>query len=415
MKTTRTQTLLVSTAVTAGLLFLPAGHSTGTQPEPGSSGQVEREMGIPTPGSVQDQETTDKKRDPAKAHRPDLDAQVTLGGAQYFVEGAIAKIEGDHYFVDKDETGEQVRLFVNRDTNLDCAAMPDRANDTSKSENQKETMTNERISPQAQAPDVSAMQMEQGQRADETARGSGFRIGRCAFQSGDRVRAEVDDNGKVTTMKFLSGDLASSPRSVGPSAGTGQLAIPGDQEQPAQLDITGGEGFPPKEYSVTPVRQGKLETADGHPLIGKPVMNLQDEHVGTIDNLLVDLETGKIEYAVILVAHTEHHLHPIPWSVLQVENGQNGDLAAILDTNHYDVHPSVMKKDVVDLSPDAEQIVEKMELLRARENKVAAQRPIDRQETGIHGESETGGAGPSGTPGPPAGPAPQFEHEGDRS
>lgn len=410
MKLHHTKTLLLSAAVTAGMCGLSAASLAAGEPNSDIT-QVDREIGIPTPGSVQDQETTDKKRNPAKAHRPDLDAQVTLGGAQYFVEGTIAQIEDDHYFVNRHGTGEQVRLFVDRDTNLDCAAMPDRG---STSEGGKEAITNERISPQEQAPDVSSVQMDQGQRADETARGAGFRIGECAFRIGDMVKAEVDDNGKVTTMKFLAGDMASSPRSVGPSAGTGSLAIPGEQDQPAQLDMTGAEGIPPKEYSVTPVRQGKLETAESHPFIGKPVVNLQDEHVGTIDTLLVDLETGKIEYAVILVAHTEHHLHPIPWSALQVKNGQNGEAAAILDTNQYNVHPSVMMKDAVDFSPDAEQIVKKMELLRSREQKVASERPIDRQEVGIHGESETGGAGPSGTPGPPAGPAPQFEQEKDR-
>ena len=74
---------------------------------------------------IKDEETKKKHRDPAKAHSPDMDAQVTLGGAQYFVEGDIAKIDADYYFVKKDETGEQIRLIVNADTNLNCAAMPE--------------------------------------------------------------------------------------------------------------------------------------------------------------------------------------------------------------------------------------------------------------------------------------------------
>ena len=75
-------------------------------------------------------------------------AQVTLGGAHYFVEGDIAKIDADYYFVRKDDTGEQIRLVVNADTNLDCAAMPEsRTREERKSGSQSETMTSERIAP----------------------------------------------------------------------------------------------------------------------------------------------------------------------------------------------------------------------------------------------------------------------------
>ncbi len=412
MKHNRTQTLLVSAVITAGMCVLPAATLMAAQPSSGSPGQSDRELGMPTPGSVQDQETTDKKRDPAKAHRPDLDAQVTLGGAQYFVEGTIAKIEGDRYFVNKEETGEQVRLVVDRDTNLDCAAMPTQR--LSKATKQDEAMTSERIGPREQAPEASSTQLERGQRSDETARGSGFRIGQCAFRSGDYVKAEVDDNGKVTTLKYLAEEPPSSPRATGPSSGTGELALPGKQEHPAELDMTGASGFPPEEYSVTPVRQGKIESLDHHPLIGKPVMDLQGERVGTIQNLLADRETDKIEYAVILIEHTAHHLHPIPFAALELERAKDNDVLAMVDTNKYQIHPSVTLQDVKDLSPDAEQLVKKMELLRAREEKVASERPIDRGAVGPMGESQAGGAGPSGPAGPPAGPSPQFEQEKDR-
>ena len=46
--------------------------------------------------------------------------------------------------------------------------------------------------------------------------------------------------------------------------------------------------------------------------MSRPVVDLHGKPVGTIDNLLVDTGTGRIEYAVILVAHTAHHLHPHP-------------------------------------------------------------------------------------------------------
>src|SRR5919106_6643508 len=129
------------------------------------------EMGVPEPGSVSDQETTRKKRNPTDT--PESTGQTTLGGAQYFVEGEVLNIDGDYYTLKKGETGEQVRLIVNRDTNLDCAAMPSREGSKKKSE----ATTSERFPAEKQAPHASEQQIEQGQRKDETARGAGFRIG----------------------------------------------------------------------------------------------------------------------------------------------------------------------------------------------------------------------------------------------
>ncbi|MER3423757.1 MAG: hypothetical protein C4293_11545 [Nitrospiraceae bacterium] len=53
----------------------------------------------------------------------------------------------------------------------------------------------------------------------------------------------MDDNGKVTTLKYLAGEPPPSPRSIGESAGTGELAV-SKQEQPGQLDMTGAGGVP---------------------------------------------------------------------------------------------------------------------------------------------------------------------------
>ena len=337
----------------------------------------------------------------------ETDAQVTLGGAQSSIEGLITTIEDRYYFVRKQDTGEQIRLIVNRDTNLDCVGMPDsRSGKAAKAD----TMTSERTTPKEQAPEATQQQLNQGQREDETARGSGFQVGPCDFRVGDQVKAEVDDNGKVTTLKYLAGKPPVVARSIGPSAGTGLQAIPGEQDKPAVMDLTGGQGYPPKEYAVVPLRRGKLKSDEGNALIQKPVMNQQGEQVGTLDNLLVDTATGKIEYAVILVAHTDHHLHPIPWMAVKIKRDAKGKERMVVDTNQYKIHSDVSMKDAVDHSPAVEALVKNMETLRADEQKRAKHRPIERS-TGPMGEAETGGAGPSGEAGPPPGPAPGFENE----
>lgn len=413
-KTTIVSGLLVVASFALGTDAQLVSAQVPNAPSSEREGNVTRESGQPIPDESGDQESTRKHRDPARAHRPDSDAQVTLGGAQYFVEGTIAKIDAEYYFVRKDETDEQIRLVVNNDTNLDCAAMPEGRTREQNKPGQSETMTSERVTPSEEAPQASERQLQQGQRKDETARGAGFRIGQCAFQRGDHVKAEVDDNGKVTTLKYLAGVPPSSPRSTGPSAGTGQLAIPGEQDKPAQLDIAGGQGFPPKEYAVVPLRLGKLQSAQESPFMSRPVVDLHGKPVGSIENLLVDTATGRIEYAVILVAHTAHHLHPIPWSAIKLKSDSKGDMTAVLDTDKHKIHPDVTMEDTADLSPSVKSIVKKMETLRTHEQKKASQRPIERGAVGPHGEAQLGGAGPSGFAGPPSGPAPGFKQEKDR-
>ena len=67
-----------------------------------------------------------------------------------------------------------------------------------------DTMTSDRVPSEKQAPQASERQREQGQRQDETARGAGFKI-EDARSKRDRVKAEVDDQGHVTTLKYLAG------------------------------------------------------------------------------------------------------------------------------------------------------------------------------------------------------------------
>jgi exosome complex RNA-binding protein Csl4 len=154
-------------------------------------GQGGSELGVPIPGTVTDQETTRKKRDPSRTHRADENAQVTMGGAQYFVHGQVLKIEGDQYFVREQESDDEIRLIVNTDTNLDCAAKPGEGDLIKGGERQQDQ-------------GMTDSQRMQGQRQDETARGSGFALGRCDFKPGDHVKADVSDLGTVTTLKFIS-------------------------------------------------------------------------------------------------------------------------------------------------------------------------------------------------------------------
>jgi Ni/Co efflux regulator RcnB len=308
---------------------------------------------------AEDQETTVKQRNPDNAHHADQNAQVTLGGAKTFVTGEIQDIQGEHYFVRDEEGGGQVRLLVNKDTNLDCSAASTASQDSS----QKDAIA-KRQSMEQQAPEATERQREQGQRPDETAMGTGFRIGNCAFKRGDRVKAEVDDNGRVTMLKVLGGEQPThtqAMRPMGDSTGTGELAIPGRQAGAGQLDMTITEGYPQKQYAILPVPFGEFKVSKDESLLRRPVKDADGNFLGSIDSLLMDSDTGQIEYAVVLLKETKD-LQPVPWPYFSVR-GKQRDL--VLNTKEYQLFPEVTGKEYRDQSPALTKLLKDMQIAKA--------------------------------------------------
>ena len=405
---------------TVRLLF-PAIAATGllgmvgmVNPRLVSSEQAMSELGKPMPGTTQDFEDTRKEPDPAKMHPPESNRQVTLGGAQSFVEGKVLKIDGQQFDIQKTDDGERVQLVVNQDTNLDCSAARSASN-----EQRSKALSGKRMSTEQQTPGASERQRDQGQRKDETARGAGFRIGQCDFQPGDRVKAEVDDMGRVTTMKYIAKESATPPHEIGETAGTGLLAMPGQQEKPGQLDMTGAGGSMPKEYTVIPVPVGELKNTEGNELLSKPVKDTQGHTIGTLEKLIVDTYSGRIEYAIVAIENGTH-LHPVPWSAIQVKHNGSGPPTATIDTSKYQIMPSLMITDSKDLSPSVKQIVKEMEVLREREPRKSQARDHDLivKEPAIGGpmgEDKAGGGGLSGERAlPPEKDSPGYKHEKDK-
>ncbi|HET8721261.1 MAG TPA: PRC-barrel domain-containing protein [Nitrospira sp.] len=400
-------------------LLLPAITATGMlgivgimNPGHVSSEEAMSELGNPLPGTTQDFEDTRKEPDPAKMHSPESNRQVTLGGAQYFVVGKVVNINGQQFDIQKIDDGERVRLVVNQDSNLDCSAAP-----STSDEQQSESLASERIPIEQQAPAASERQREQGQRKNETARGAGFRIGQCDFKAGDHVKAEVDDMGRVTTMKYLAQDPAMPPHEIGVTAETGVLAMTGQEEKPGQVDMTGAGGSMPKDYTVVPVPVGELKTTEGNELLAKPVQDLQGRKIGTLEKLIVDTYSGRIEYAVVAIENGTH-LHPVPWSAIQVKHNGSGPAKAMIDTSKYQIMPSLMRDDSKDLSPSVKQLVKDMEVLREREPGKSQSREMIVKEpagSGPMGEDKAGGDGLSGTRAlPPEKDSPGYKHEKEK-
>ncbi|HET7059191.1 MAG TPA: hypothetical protein VFI05_10680 [Nitrospiraceae bacterium] len=175
------------------------GKQSGQQKVEEQMGSGGNAMGVPVPGSVSDMEKTEKEPDVSK-----IKSSETILQLPYSVEGEILKIDGETYRI-SGKSGEEVSLIVNKDTNLDCAA----ASQGNDSRTSSEVISSDRMQAKDQAPEASEQQVAQGQRQDETARGSGFRIGSCNFQTGDHVKAEIDDNGRATTLKYLAAGSSS--------------------------------------------------------------------------------------------------------------------------------------------------------------------------------------------------------------
>ena len=402
----RTASVLIQTIAGIGMLgmawMLDAPRVSAQQPV--------SELGMPAPGTTRDFEDTRKQPDPAQMHSPESNQQVTLGGAQSVVEGEIWKMDGQTFEIRKTNGGERVRLIVNQDTNLDCAAAPSE-------KKQGEQLASDQVPADKQSGSASEGQRAQGQRKNETARGAGFRIGQCDFHPGDRVKAEVDDMGRVTTLKYLSNAPKTASHAVGESAGTGELAIPGRQEKPGQLDMTGAGGSMPKEYAVLPVPVGEITSATNNLLLHKPVKDLQGKTVGTLEHVIVDTHSGRIEYAVVAIEGGTH-LQPVPWSALHVKKDEKGSLSATIDTSKYQLMPSLMRDQSRDLSPSVKELVSQMQVLRDREPRKSQSREQTVKEPamgGPMGEDKAGGGGLSGERAlPPEKDSPGFKREKDK-
>jgi hypothetical protein len=132
---------------------------------------MRKDLDKPLLVSISDEESTRQQRnrlaDPSKEQQPEQSAQVTLGGAKSPVLGRILRIEGNYYFVKDKESGDELRLVVNNDTNLDCGAAK------SLSSAKSGQITSERQ--HARARGTTKTQTALGQRKDGTAIGSGFR------------------------------------------------------------------------------------------------------------------------------------------------------------------------------------------------------------------------------------------------
>src|SRR6185295_8390858 len=174
-------------------------------------------------------------------------------------------------------------------------------------------------------------------------------------------------------------------------------------------DITntkGETGAVPTKYTIMPVARGKKVQVDNE-MIGSTVQNSKGENLGSLEELIMDSETRKIEYAMIKIGDSGN-LRAFPWSAFKVDKNSGN---VVLNMTKEQLQPGVSAKDH---SADLSALEQQLQTLRQQESHKGA-RPglgVTKQPAtaGPHGETEVGGGGPSGDRAlPPAEHAPSFK------
>ncbi|OQW32263.1 MAG: hypothetical protein A4E19_19730 [Nitrospira sp. SG-bin1] len=212
----------------------------------------------------------------------------------------------------------------------------------------------------------------------------------------------------IVTAMLLAPNWAMSQA----SGGSGDTMSGTQKNQPNPLekqatDMTGGREGVVGKYDVVPVRQGELVDEKGGPL-DQVVKNKQGETLGTIEKLLKDTKTGKVEYAVLELEETKYQL-PLQWSQFKQEGSH-----LTLNVSKKDLYPATSSVYSKDMSPDVSQYMDAINKVRSEPkpksgNTAAQERPTP---AGPMGEATVGGHDPpSGPRALPPGPAPGHEGE----
>jgi sporulation protein YlmC with PRC-barrel domain len=201
---------------------------------------------------------------------------------------------------------------------------------------------------------------------------------------------------KKTAMAFIGIGLLSLPFSVFSHAETkpdnplaesdNESPKPREATKPGETDITNtkAEGGIPSKYTIMPVATGKKMEVDSE-MIGYTVKNSKAEELGKLEQLIMDSETKRIEYAMISIGDTGQ-LKAYPWSSFKV-NKEQGNVVL-------NVTKEQLGMKSADLSPDIQALEQQLQSLRKSEARKGAregQNFGDRDASGPMGEDKRSG------------------------
>lgn len=207
---------------------------------------------------------------------------------------------------------------------------------------------------------------------------------------------------KKVAMVFIGMGLVSLPFATYAHAADNPSAMSdtGSQRgatQPGQMDITdtkGQSGSIPGKYTVMPVARGKKVEVNSE-LIGDTVKNPKGEELGKLEQLIMDSETKRVEYAMISIGDTGQ-LKAYPWSAFKV-NKEQGNVVL-------NVTKEQLQTKATDLSPDIQTLQDQLQTLRKSEARPGAREGQNLNmgnpgAAGPMGEETKGGGGIERTPG----------------
>lgn len=200
---------------------------------------------------------------------------------------------------------------------------------------------------------------------------------------------------KKIAMVFIGMGLVSLPfapyahaeMNPGDSPSSSEISSePREATKAGETDITNtkGQGDLPSKYTIMPVARGKKVEVDSE-MIGDTVKSPKGEEIGKLEQLIMDSETKKIEYAMISLGDTGQ-MKAYPWSSFKV-NKEQGNVVLNVTTEQ-------LQTKMTDLSPDIRALEQQLQTLRqseARKGARGGENFGDRDAAGPHGEEKRSG------------------------
>ncbi len=129
------------------------------------------------------------------------------------------------------------------------------------------------------------------------------------------------------------------------------------QHTPGSMDMTSTKDATPGEYAVLPLARGEKREVTDSSLVGDEVKGKDGKIIGSLDKLIMDTKTGKIEYGVVNLADT-HETWPILWNSFKV-NKKTGEVTLNLTRDQIPGEKAL--EESKDLSPDIKKLMKDMQ------------------------------------------------------
>lgn len=190
----------------------------------------------------------------------------------------------------------------------------------------------------------------------------------------------------LVSLSFVTYSHAEMKSDNSSSLGEILSSEPRGATKAGETDITNtkGQGSLPSKYTIMPVATGKKVEIDSE-MIGDSVKNPKGEDLGKLEQLIMDSETKRIEYAMISIGDTGQ-LKAYPWSSFKV-NKEQGNVVL-------NVTKEQLQTKMTDLSPDIQALEQQLQTLRKNESRKGAregQNFGDRDAAGPMGEEKRSG------------------------